>query len=209
MADWLEGFIPMRVHVLVRFGAWDELIATPLAEDTELYSVTTAMIHYGRAVAYAATSRITEARAERAAFSASIARVPESRYLFNNTCLAIVAVAAAMLDGEVAYREGAHDEAFAHLRRAIELDDRLPYDKPWGWMQPTRHAYGALLLEQGQVALDAEDLRRGLDSTLGRACQHPGHSDGSPSGSETQRRLSPVQTAYVARSSGGSVGVSC
>jgi hypothetical protein len=54
-----------------------------------------------------------------------------------------------MLDGEVAYRQGAHDEAFAHLRRAIELDD-TPYDEPWGWMQPTRHAYGALLLEQGQ-----------------------------------------------------------
>ena len=56
-----------------------------------------------------------------------------------------------MLDGEIAYREGRFDEAFAHLRRAIELDDALPYDEPWGWMQPTRHAYGALLLEQGHV----------------------------------------------------------
>ena len=177
MADWLEGFVPMRVHVLVRFGAWDELIATPLPHDPELYCVTTAMTHYGRAVAYAATSRIAEARAEREAFHAAVARVPESRYLFNNTCLDILAVAAAMLDGELAYREGEHDEAFAHLRRAIELDDTLPYDEPWGWMQPTRHAYGALLLEQGQVelaeAVYAADL--GLDATLGRACQHPGN----------------------------------
>ena len=177
MADWLEGFVPMRLHVLVRFGAWDELIATPLPHDPELYCVTTAMTHYGRAVAYAATSRIAEARAEREAFHAAVARVPESRYLFNNTCLDILAVAAAMLDGELAYREGEHDEAFAHLRRAIELDDTLPYDEPWGWMQPTRHAYGALLLEQGEVelaeAVYAADL--GLDATLGRACQHPGN----------------------------------
>jgi tetratricopeptide (TPR) repeat protein len=177
MADWLEGFVPMRIHVLVRFGAWDELIATPLPHDPELYCVTTAMTHYGRAVAYAATSRIAEARAEREAFRAAVARVPGSRYLFNNTCLDILAVAAAMLDGELAYREGEHDEAFAHLRRAIELDDTLPYDEPWGWMQPTRHAYGALLLEQGEVelaeAVYAADL--GLDATLGRACQHPGN----------------------------------
>ncbi len=80
-------------------------------------------------------------------------------------------------DGELAHREGEHDEAFAHLRRAIELDDTLPYDEPWGWMQPTRHAYGALLLEQGEVelaeAVYAADL--GLDATLGRACQHPGN----------------------------------
>ena len=80
-----------------------------------------------------------------------------------------------MLDGEIAYREGQFDEAFAHLRRAIELDDALPYDEPWGWMQPTRHAYGALLLEQGRVEEAAEvyaaDL--GLDPTLSRPCQHP------------------------------------
>ena len=82
-----------------------------------------------------------------------------------------------MLDGEIAYREGRFDEAFAHLRHAIELDDALPYDEPWGWMQPTRHAYGALLLEQGHVEEAAEvyaaDL--GLDPTLARPCQHPGN----------------------------------
>ena len=65
----------------------------------------------------------------------------------------------------------------APLRRAIEIDDGLPYDEPWGWMQPTRHAYGALLLEQGRVA-EAETVYRadlGFDDTLPRACQHPGN----------------------------------
>ena len=177
MADWLEGFVPMRLHVLVRFGRWDELIAMPLPADPELYSTTTAMTHYARGVALAATGQVAEAGAERERFAAAVDRVPESRYLFNNTCRDILAVAAAMLDGELAYREGRHEDAFAELRRAIELDDTLPYDEPWGWMQPTRHAYGALLLEQDEVelaeAVYAADL--GLDATLGRACQHPGN----------------------------------
>ena len=30
MADWLESFVPMRLHALVRFGLWEEIIATPL-----------------------------------------------------------------------------------------------------------------------------------------------------------------------------------
>jgi tetratricopeptide (TPR) repeat protein len=84
---------------------------------------------------------------------------------------------AAMLDGELEYRQGHYDEAFAHLRRAVELDDGLPYDEPWAWMQPARHAYGALLLEQDRVA-EAEAVYRadlGLDATLARACQHPGN----------------------------------
>jgi tetratricopeptide (TPR) repeat protein len=118
---------------------------------------------------------VEEAESERDAFATALARVPETRYLFNNQSLDILAVAAAMLDGEIEYRKGNYDAAWANLRRAIELDDNLPYDEPWGWMQPTRHAYGALLLEQGEIeaaaAVYAADL--GFDETLPRACQHP------------------------------------
>ncbi|MGV0739503.1 tetratricopeptide repeat protein [Mycobacterium syngnathidarum] len=175
MADWLEAFVPLRVHVLVRFGRWDDLIAEPLPADPELYCTTTATVHYGRGIAYAATGRIEQARCERDEFLAAYRRIPDTRYLFNNTSLDILAIAEQMLHGEIAYREGDHDAAFTHLRRAIELDDALPYDEPWGWMQPTRHAYGALLLEQNHVEeatrVYAADL--GLDPTLSRSSQHP------------------------------------
>lgn len=177
MADWLEAFVPLRTHVLVRFGRWAELIAQPLPDDLDLYCTTATTIHYGRGVAYAATGHLDHARAERAAFAEAYQCIPESRYLFNNTSRDILAVAAAMFDGEIAYRAGLYDEAFGHLRHAVELDDALPYDEPWGWMQPTRHAYGALLLEQDRVeeaaAVYAADL--GLDHTLARCCQHPGN----------------------------------
>lgn len=177
MADWLEGFLAMRVHVLIRFGRWQDILELPLPADPSLYCVTTAMIRYARGVALSATGRITEAEAERELFRAAVTRVPETRMLFNNTCPDILAIASAMLDGELEYRKGNHEAAFAALERSIELDDNLPYDEPWGWMQPTRHAYGALLLEQGRVA-EAEAVYRadlGLDDTLPRAVQHPGN----------------------------------
>ncbi|MGI9658711.1 MAG: hypothetical protein ACR2OD_07375 [Gaiellaceae bacterium] len=175
MADWLEGFVPMRMHVLIRFGRWDEIIATELPDDEELFCVTTAMIRYAKGVALAATGRVDEAEAEQAEFEEARGRVPDTRYVFNNTCLDILAIAAEMLAGELEYRRGNHDEAFSHLRRSIELDDGLPYDEPWGWMQPTRHAYGALLLEQAHVE-QAEAVYRadlGLDGSIARAYQHP------------------------------------
>ena len=80
-----------------------------------------------------------------------------------------------MLDGEIEYRKGNHDAAFAHLRRAVALDDSLPYDEPWGWMQPVRHALGALLLEQNRLDEAAAVYRAdlGLDPSLSRASQHP------------------------------------
>ncbi|MBV7694716.1 hypothetical protein [Streptomyces sp. TRM70350] len=177
MADWLEGFLAMRVHVLIRFGRWTDILELPFPEDAQLYCVTTAMLHYARGIALSATGRIDEAEAERLLFREAAARVPQSRTLFNNTCVDILAVASEMLDGELEYRKGNHAEAFAALERSIELDDSLPYDEPWGWMQPTRHAYGALLLEQGRVA-EAEAVYRadlGLDETLPRPLQHPGN----------------------------------
>ncbi len=175
MADWLEGFVPMKQHVLIRFGMWEQILAQPLPEDEALYCVTTAMMRYARSVACSNTDDIESAKAERDAFLAARGRVPESRMLFNNSCRDILAVAEQMLLGELAYREGNHDIAFDHLRQSVELDDNLPYDEPWGWMQPTRHALGALLLEQGRLD-EAETVYRadlGLDATLSRACQHP------------------------------------
>jgi tetratricopeptide (TPR) repeat protein len=175
MADLLEAFVPIRVHVLIRFGMWEELIAEPLPEEPELFSATTAFVHYGRGVAYSATGRVAEAERERELFRAAVARVPETRTLFNNTVADLLAIGSEMLDGELLYRRGEYDEAFAALRRSIDLDDHLPYDEPWGWMQPTRHAYGALLLEQGHLEEAAAVYRAdlGLDDSLPRARQHP------------------------------------
>jgi tetratricopeptide (TPR) repeat protein len=177
MADWLEGFAAMKMHALIRFGRWPDIIDAQLPADPELYCVSTAMIRYAKGVACAASGRVGEAQEHRREFAAAVERVPESRTVFNNTCRDILGVAAAMLDGELEYRQGHYDEAFAHLRRAVELDDGLPYDEPWAWMQPARHAYGALLLEQDRVA-EAEAVYRadlGFDATLARACQHPGN----------------------------------
>lgn len=175
LADWLEGFVSMRSHVLIRFGKWREIIAESLPANTGLYCVTTAMMHYAKAVAHAATGKIGAADEEAHLFEKALSNVPPTRYVFNNTCLDILAVAAEMMKGEIEYRKGHFAAAFAHLRQSVALDDNLPYDEPWAWMQPTRHALGALLLEQGQLD-EAESVYRadlGLDGTLSRASQHP------------------------------------
>ncbi|MEM1384471.1 MAG: tetratricopeptide repeat protein [Pseudomonadota bacterium] len=177
MADWFEAFIPMKQHVLIRFGMWEEIIAQDLPEDRELFCVTTAMMHYARAVAMANLGDIASAEKELIDFVAAVEAVPESRMLFNNACHDILKVAEQMMLGEIAYKKGDAEAAFAHLRKSVSIDDSLPYDEPWGWMQPTRHALGALLLDQERFE-EAEAVYRadlGLDATLSRACQHPGN----------------------------------
>jgi tetratricopeptide (TPR) repeat protein len=175
MADYFESYMAMHPHILIRFGRWQECIALELPADPELYCTLTATTHYARALAYAATNRVTESEAEEQSFLAALGRVPETRLMHNNRVIDLLQIAREMLRGEIEYRKRNYDLAFAHLRRSVTLDDNLPYDEPWGWMQPTRHALGALLFEQGHVA-EAEDVYRadlGLDNRLSRASIHP------------------------------------
>ena len=210
MADWLESFLSLRIHVLIRFGQWDRLLDLQIPKDEELYCVTTAMIQYGHGIALAATGNVKAAEEAQALFNEAVKRVKPSRTLFNNASLDILAIAREMLKGEIEYRKNNVDPAFEHLRKAIDLEDHLSYDEPWGWstscpsfsfpifpvshlrnvpslphcntrskintrkVQPTRHALGALSLEQGAIAEAVQIYKAdlGLDDTLQTAQRH-------------------------------------
>lgn len=178
LADWLEFFKSVRVHVYIRFGMWDALKTLPVPDEKvqDLYCVTTAMVYYGRAIAHAATGDLDSADANKSLYLSAAQRVPESRRDYPNRIVDILKVATAMLDGEIEYRRGNFGAAFESLRQAIQFDDALMYTEPWGWMVPTRHAFAALSLEQGDVEgacrAYAEDL--GLDPSITRAHHHPG-----------------------------------
>lgn len=174
MAITMEGYYAMRMHVLVRFGRWQQIVDTAMPDDPVLYCVSTAMHHYAKGVAQAALGHADAAQAERRAFHAAVARIPENWRFFNNSARTMLAVGAAMLEGEVAYHAGDHASAFAQLRQAVQRCDDLEYTEPWAWMHPPRHALAALLAEQGHM-VEAEDVYRtdlGLNDKLQRCAQH-------------------------------------
>jgi tetratricopeptide (TPR) repeat protein len=175
LANWMEFFKAVRVHVLIRFGMWEELKTLDPLEDKELYCVTNVMRHYGKGIAHAATGHLEEADKERELFKAASQLVPPTRLDFPNKITDILKVASAMLDGEIEYRRGDYETAFSRLRDAVRLEDELPFAEPWGWMLPARHAYAALSLEQGEVEQAAEAYAEdlGLSPTPKRAHQHP------------------------------------
>ncbi|EOD43864.1 putative tpr domain protein [Neofusicoccum parvum UCRNP2] len=130
MADWLEAGLSPRMHVLVRFGRWQDILDLELPADRQLYCVTTAMMHYAKGVAFAATGNVPEAEKQRALLHEAVDRVPASRMEYPNKCSDILAIAKAMLDGELEYRKENFEAAFEHLRKAVELDDALVYAEP-------------------------------------------------------------------------------
>src|SRR5204863_6536459 len=138
-----EGYYAMKMHVLVRFGRWQEIIDEPPPGDPQIYRISTPMHHYARGVAYATLRDPVAADRERALFGDAVAHIPADLRFLSNLVRATLGVAEAMLDGEVEYHRGNHEQAYAHLREAVHRDDSLNYTEPWAWMHPPRHALAA------------------------------------------------------------------
>lgn len=179
-----DGFMPTSLYVLVRFGRWEEILAEPEAPAYRLLSRT--QRHFARAVALANLGDSVSARREIVALDGVAAHLTDAWLMGNNPAREIVATARTMAEGEIAYFEGRHDEAFGLLRRAVAMEESLRYDEPPGWMQPVRHALGALLLGDGRAAeaetVYREDLKRHPENAwsllgLHQAVQAQGRTD--------------------------------
>ncbi len=176
-AIFLESYVTMPWHVMIRFGKWDDILKEPLHSDKDVFPAAIATQHYARGVAYASKGMVPEAEAEQSLFLEAL-RNPalEGRVLHNNLMYqdpeegpCILLVNAAILEGEIEYRrqflaqqrgeEADFSAAFDHLRKGVDLSLNLAYNEPWGQMQPVRHILGALLLEQGELD-EAEEVYR-------------------------------------------------
>jgi tetratricopeptide (TPR) repeat protein len=157
MGPIIDGYMPIALHTFVRFGRWDDVLAVP--EFSPGLPISNAMRHYARGVAFAATNRVSESVRERDELAQAIDKVDPHGVVGNSSAHAVLAVAARMLGGEIAFREGKLADSFAMLREAAALEDGLRYDEPPDWMMHARHALGAALLQAHELE-DAERVFR-------------------------------------------------
>lgn len=152
-----DGFMPTALHVMIRFGRWNEILAEPAPQDWQLFS--RAERHFARSVAYSALGDTAAAQREIDLLDQVAKGLTDDWKMGNNPAADVIAIARNMAAGELAFREGKTEEAFAMLRKAVKMEEALSYDEPPGWMQPVRHALGALLLADLQGA-EAEAVYR-------------------------------------------------
>ncbi|MEM7564615.1 MAG: tetratricopeptide repeat protein [Pseudomonadota bacterium] len=175
LTSTLEGYYGGRAHVLVRFGKWQAICDEDMPDNPDEVPITTILLVYAKAIAYATLGNLEVAREYVAEFERRLEQIPEWHIMANNPTRNILAVGTAMMHGEVEYHAGNHEHGFQLLREATVLSDNLEYSEPWPWMHPPRHALGALLMEQGQIeeALHHYEDDLGIDNRLPRCAQHP------------------------------------
>jgi tetratricopeptide (TPR) repeat protein len=152
-----DGFMPTSLHVLIRFGKWEEILQEPEPESWRLFS--RAEWHFARSLAFSALGKLPLAEQEIRLLDTVAEELTDDWKMGNNSAKEVIAVARLMAVGELAYRQGDREKAFELLRQAVALEEKLSYDEPPGWMQPVRHALGALLLAERRAA-EAEAVYR-------------------------------------------------
>ncbi len=159
-AALMDPFMSIVYEVEMRFGMWDELLAEKAPP--AYWPITTAMWHFARGTAYAAKGEIQDAEREQTEFAAAVKRVPEGAMMSINPAHKILSIADHVLAGEIAFRRGDVDVAVRELRAGVAIEDDLLYMEPPEWVQPVRHALGAVLESSGRCkeaeAVYREDL---------------------------------------------------
>lgn len=151
-APMLQEMAVLPILTMARFGLWDSILGEPLPASDAIYLY--GISHYARGLAFIRTGQPELARSARTnlARAASDDR-SEALILAGGTssAQALLKVAIAHLDSEIAGGHGKLDEAVDFLRDATILHDALPYMEPPPWYAPPRQALGALLLDLGKA----------------------------------------------------------
>jgi len=159
---WIQNVVVLPSLTLLTFGRWDEVLDEPMPPAN--LATATAMAHYARGTAFAATGRGAEAETSRAEIQRIAAKeraldaeaeAPETGQGLN----AVIAIAQHALAGEIALRSGQRQEAVTHFEAAAEIEDGMSYEEPPLWYYPIRHSLGRALLEADRPA-DAERAYR-------------------------------------------------
>jgi len=148
---WIQNVLVLPQLAMVTFGDWEGVLAEPMPP-VDLHNAS-AMAHYSRGIAFAATGRAAEARAELETVQRIGSEIGASDESEGPEI--VVAIAGHALAGEIALRSGDAATAVEHFQVAARLEDAMLYDEPPVWYYPIRHSLGRSLLEAGRPA-DAE-----------------------------------------------------
>ncbi|HYL45491.1 MAG TPA: hypothetical protein VEU52_00550 [Candidatus Limnocylindrales bacterium] len=158
MPLWMnEEFVTYQPFVLVRFRKWQEILAAPAPDPKQVTLV--AAWNFARGMAHASKGKIAEAEEERKSFALAVASVPADQPYGFSQSKTVLQIPELLLDARIAEARGDRKAAIESLRKAVAIEDTLPYNEPPTWFFPVRESLGGALLRDGQAA-EAEKVFR-------------------------------------------------
>lgn len=171
---FLQHYATRPLQLRIRFGRWDEILATPAPDP--LHRHAGGMWQYARARALVATGRLAEADAALGALEARASELDGVRLEFNEAGH-LLRIGARVLAAELAAARGDVDRAVRAFEEAVALEDDLLYGEPPEWTVPVRQEFGRMLLDAGRAARAAEVFEADLQRFPGNVWSERGRAE--------------------------------
>jgi tetratricopeptide (TPR) repeat protein len=148
MGNYVQYIYMTPVLVDIRFGKWDKLLQEKQPGASQVYA--NILYHFGRGMAFSATSMMSEANKELAAM----------KTLMTDTSLAIpftpfsaakegAIIASKLLSGSIALKLGKTNDAITDLTEAVKVEQNMTYNEPRDWLLNPKHWLGKAYLVAG------------------------------------------------------------
>ncbi|MCC5627143.1 hypothetical protein LC613_02725 [Nostoc sphaeroides CHAB 2801] len=160
-APMLEGFLGSKMLIQTRFSDWDAILKTPVP-DAKL-PTTTALWHFARGMAEAATGKLEDAASESRALLTAKQEISSEATIGFSPASRILDIASKVLDAKIARQKHDYESAILLLKKAVAVEDTLDYVEPPDWYFPTRESLGAVLLAKGDYAQAEKVFRADLE----------------------------------------------
>ena len=146
----VEFFHTVPLLSYVRFGKWEEILSysTPAPE----FKYSLGIYHYARGIALSALGRKEDALKE----LSYIKPLKDTQEISNlvkagQPSRKLLEIAENLLQGQIDFMEGDFEASINNFKKAVALQDDLPYTEPPFWYYPTRQSLGRVLIKAGKL----------------------------------------------------------
>ena len=145
----VEFFHTIPLLSYVRFGKWEEILSysAPAAE----FKYSLGIYHYARGIALSTLGRKEDALKELSYIRPLIDTQEVSNLVkAGQPSAQLLEIAENLLQGQIDFMEGDFETSIDNFKKAVALQDDLPYTEPPFWYYPTRQSLGRVLIEAGK-----------------------------------------------------------
>ena len=145
----VEFFHTIPLLSYVRFGKWEEILSYSAPAPEFKYS--SGIYHYARGIALSALEREEDALRE-LSYIRPLIDAPEIKSLVKagQPSAQLLEIAVNLLQGQIDFKKGNFETSINYFKKAVALQDDLPYTEPPFWYYPTRQSLGKVLIEAGK-----------------------------------------------------------
>lgn len=158
---WVQAIDAAPYLAMAQFAEPDAILAMPAPDARLPYAG--AIRNYARAVAYAQLGEQAGFEREVAAMQAVVKSGDLQGMIDQGVPAAdLLVLAESVARGHQAVARKRYDEAIGHYRKAIEIEQRLPYMEPPWWYYPVNQSLGAALYLAGRYDEASQAFRAAL-----------------------------------------------